>query len=146
MKYKDFVASGGERLSILNGEDGIPMLYTNLFVTSMYRNDDQSSSSCKKVLEHISYFYVICRGLNIDIERRCESGDFLSQQEIKKISYYVGITKKAAEEKLKVEANVIPIKRHKPKLLETARHVIRVENEKDKVFWQTKYNRLSVFG
>ncbi len=146
MKSKLFIAGNGERLSILFGKDGMPMLYPNLFVTSIYRNDDQSSSSCKKVLEHISYFYEICKGLKIDIERRCESGGFLSQQEIKKIAYYAGITKKAAEEKLNVGGKVISINRHKPKLLETARHTIRVEKEEDKVFWQTKYNRLSVFA
>ena len=146
MKSKLFVANNGERLSILIGKDGMPMLYPNLFVTAMYRNDDQSSGSCKKALEHISFFYDICKGLNIDVERRCEREDFLSQQEIKKIAYYAGITKKATEGKLKVESNIISISRHKPKLLETARHAIRAEKEEDTVFWQTKYNRLSVFG
>jgi hypothetical protein len=146
MKSKLFVSGNGERLSILFGKDGMPMLYPNLFVTSMYRNDDQSSGSCKKALEHLSYFYEICKGLNIDIERRCEREDFLSLQEIKKIAYYTGITKKATEEKFIVEDKVISINRHKPNLLETARHTIRVEKEEDKVFWQTKYNRLSLFG
>jgi len=146
MKSKLFVSGNGERLSILFDKDGIPMLYPNLFVTSMYRNDDQSSGSCKKALEHLSYFYEVCKGLNIDIERRCEREDFLSQQEIKKIAYYTGITKKATKAKFIVENKVISINRHKPKLLEMARHTIRVEKKEDKVFWQTKYNRLSVFG
>lgn len=146
MKSKLFVASNGERLSILIGSDGLPMPYPNLFVTSMYRNADQSSGSCKKALEQVSYFYGICAGLDINIERRCESGNFLSREEIKKIAYYAGITQKSTEEKLKHIADATPINRHKPGMLESARHVIRVEKEENKVFWQTKFNRLSVFG
>ena len=148
MKYKMFIANSGERLSILIGDDGMPMHYPNLFITSMYRNDDQSSGSCKKALEHILYFYEICIGNNIDIEKRCESNNFLSQQEIDQIAYFAGITKKATDKKLKTQTNnkVISINLHKAKLLETARHSIRVEKEEDKVFWQTKYNRLTVFG
>lgn len=146
MKSKLFVANNGERLPILIGDNGLPMLYPNLFVTAMYRNDDQSSGSCKKALEHISYFYEICRGLNIDIESRCEREDFVSPQEIKKIAYYTGLTKKASEKKLKAIGSVFTNNNHKPKLLETVRHKIRVEKEESKVFWQTKYNRLTVFG
>lgn len=146
MKSKLFVGITGERFSILFGQDDMPMLYPNLFITVMYRNDDQSSSSCKKALEHISYFYQICKGLNIDIEKRCEREDFLSKQEIQKISYYAGITQKASKKKLKGLSKVTPINRHKSRLLEMARHNIRVEKQEDKVFWQTKYNRLSVFG
>ena len=102
MRYKQFVANDGERVSILIGDNGLPMLYPNLFITAMYRNDDQSSGSCKKAIEHISYFYDICTGLNIDIEIKCESESFLSQQEIKKVAYYAGITQKATKKKLKI--------------------------------------------
>ena len=143
---KLFVANNGERLAILKCCDGLPLLYANLFVTVIYRNADQSSGSCKKAMEHISFFYDVCKGLNINIEERCESGNFLSHQEVKKVAYFAGITQRAAKLKLKYEDSVVSINRLKPKLLETARHAIRAEKEEDKVFWQTKYNRLTVFG
>jgi len=146
MKSKQFIANDGERLSVLFSDDNLPMQYPNLFVTTMYRNSGQSSGSCKKAIEHISYFYSICEGLKIDVERRCECGEFLTHQEIKRIAYYSGITKNAATKKLKDLASVISINRYKHQMLETARHVIRAEKQEDKVFWQTKYNRLSVFG
>jgi len=146
MKSKLSVAANGERLAILLEDNGLPLLYPNLFITAIYRNDDQSSGSCKKALEHITYFYEIIKGLKIDIERRCESGSFLSLQEIKKISYFAGITQKAARAKLINESSTISINSHKPKLLETVRHVIRVEKQEDTVSWQTRYNRLTVFG
>ncbi|MGS0534482.1 tyrosine-type recombinase/integrase [Pseudoalteromonas sp. SaAl2] len=146
MKSKLFVAASGERLAILLEDDGLPLLYPNLFITALYRNGDQSSGSCKKAIEHIAYFYEISERLKINIERRCESGSFLSQQEIKNIAYYAGITQQAARAKLINETSAIPINCHKPQRLETARHVIRVEKQENMVFWQTKYNRLSVFG
>ena len=75
---KDFIANNGERLSILIGEGGRPMLYPNLFVTSRYRNDEQSSDSCQKSLEHISYFYEVCKDLNIDIIWLTRNHDYSS--------------------------------------------------------------------
>lgn len=146
MKSKLFVAGNGERLAILLGKDGLPMLYPNLFITVMYRNDDQSSGSCKKALEHVSLLYNICNWLGIDIEKRCESNNFLSHQEIKNIAYFSGLTQKATKSKLKYKTRDISINRCKPQLLESTRHVIKREKKEDTVFWQTKYNRLTVFG
>lgn len=149
MRSKLFISNSGERLSILVDTKGFPLLYPNLFITSMYRNDDQAASSCKKAAEHLVYFYTVCEGLSIDIERRCETETFLSQEEIQNISGYTGLTQKSALQKLIInnkENNVSSIKSVNSKRLETARHTIRIENEANKVVWQTKYNRLTVFG
>lgn len=146
MKVKLFIGSTGERLSILLDDNSMPLAYPNLFVTSMYRNSDQASSSCQKALEHISYLYEICNGLDINIEQRIAKGIFFTLEEIRKIAYYAGITRSASHEKLKSSSNVVKLKSRKPRLLENARHSIVIEKAKDKVFWQTKYNRITVFG
>jgi integrase len=146
MKTKLFIGSTGERLSVLLDDDGMPLVYPNLFVTSMYRNDDQASSSCQKALEHISYFYEICDGQDINIEKRLAKGEFLTLEEVKKITYYTGITRDTTRSRFSSSSNVVPLKPFKPRLLENGRHSIVIENEKDKVFWQTKYNRITVFG
>lgn len=146
MKTKLFIGNTGERLSILLDDDGMPLTYPNLFVTSMYRNDDQSSSSCHKALEQISYLYEICNGLDINIEQRLAKGNFLTHEEIKNIAYFTGITREASHKKFNTPSNVVKFKPSKPRLLETARYAIIAEKEEDKVFWQTKYNRLTVFG
>jgi integrase len=146
MKTKLFIGNTGERFSILLDDHGMPTVYPNLFVTSIYRNADQSSSSCQKALEHISYLYEICNGLKIDIEGRVARGEFLTHQEISKISYFTGITRDASRERFNKPSKLVDMKPRKSRLLETARHVLVVEKEKNKVFWQTKYNRITVFG
>lgn len=146
MKTKLFIGNTGERLSILLDDGGMPLVYPNLFVTSMYRNSDQASSSCQKALEHISYLYEICNGLDINIEKQHAQGQSLTLEEIKKIAYFTGITRDASRSKLNSTSNVVKFKSRKPRLLETARYSIVAEKEEDKVFWQTKYNRITVFG
>ena len=146
MKVKSFVGNDGERLSILLGNEGMPVLYPNLFVTSMYRNADQASSSCLKALEHIAFLYSICTGLSIDIEKKIGEGHYLTLEEINRIAYFAGITKDAALLKLNEQDKVIKLKPVNQRLLETSRHTIVAEKQEDVVFWQTKYNRLTVFG
>jgi hypothetical protein len=106
----------------------------------MYRNSDQASSSCQKALEHISYLYEICNGVDINIEKQHAQGQSLTLEEIKKIAYFTGITRDASRSKLNSTSNVVKFKSRKPRLLETARYSIVAEKEEDKVFWQTKYN------
>lgn len=147
MRTKLFVGKTGERYSILLNDEGIPLEHPNLFVTTIYRNDGQAASSCQKALEHVSFFLEVCNGLEIDIEARIAKAEFLTHEEIQRIVYFAGITREATRAKLKAtNSKVTKLKVAKPRMLETARYSIVAEKKEDKVHWQTKYNRISVFS
>lgn len=146
MRTKLFVGKTGERYSILLNDDGIPLDHPNLFVTNLYRNRGQAASSCQKALEHVSFFLEVCSGLDIDVEARTTKAEFLTYEEIQRIVYFAGITREATKAKFKATSkNVLKFKVAKPRMLETARYSIVAEKKEDKVHWQTKYNRISIF-
>lgn len=143
---KSAMSETGERFCVLLDTSGFPMVYPNLFITSMYRNSKQSVGTCRKALENIAFLYELCSRLKIPIEERCAKQDFLSHEEVSRIGRYTGLTKSGALDALIENQKVVPLRRITRNRLEVSRYTIVDDPEEDKVFWQTKYNRLSVFG
>lgn len=146
MRVKNAISDTGERFCVLLDSNGFPMVYPNLFITSMYRNSGQSVGTFRKTLENIAFLYELSSRLKIPIEARCAKQDFLSYEEVSRIGQYAGLTKSGALDSLTESKKVVPFRRVARKRLEVSRYTIVDDPEQDKVFWQTKYNRLSDFG
>ncbi|AZG34585.1 site-specific integrase [Shewanella psychromarinicola] len=136
----------GEAYSILLGDDGLPMLYPNLFVTISHRCSFDSSNTSYMAFEHIRYLYEICKFLNIDLIQRCKCGDFLSKPEMEYIVHWAKRTVSTFRQHVANHKSV-NIVSFVPKLnrLETARTVIVVDRKGD-ISLITAYNRITNFA
>jgi len=146
MKLKRIIMADGENYSILLDSTGLPLPYPNLFVTKVYRNNSEASSSCHAVFERIRYFYEICDFLNIDIVRRCITGNFLTKLEIESIAKWAKrkvttFRKHVKKNKSKNVISFVP----KVNKLEAARATIITDHEGD-ISPSTAYNRLTTYA
>jgi len=144
MKTKAIQLASGESYAILLGEDGMPLPYHNLFVTTNYRNRSKATNTCYRVFEHLCFLEEICKFEKIDLIERCKSGDFLTNKEFENIKrhsrFKVGSFREMVARHKSI--NVVNIKKNK---VETARAHIAVKPEGD-ISPHTTYNRLTVFA
>ena len=146
MEVKRIRFESGEDYSILLGDTKLPMPYPNLFLTINYRNSGSSPNSSYSVLQRIKFLYEILDYLEIDIERRCLTNEFLSKVEVQAIVRWSRLTVESFREqvaKAKI-GNVIKL-RPKQNRLETARAVI-VTQDGDSVSSGTAYNRVTTYA
>ena len=86
MFVKRFVMSGGERFAVLLNSDGVPMTYPNLYTIINLRNHGQSINTISAILEDIKLLFQLLDQLEIDLEQRIKSKDFLEINEIEAIA------------------------------------------------------------
>ena len=86
MSVKRFVMSSGERFAILLDSDGVPMTYPNLYTIINLRNRGQSINTISAILEDIKLLCQFLDQLEIDLEQRIKSKEFLEINEIEAIA------------------------------------------------------------
>ena len=86
MSVKRFVMSSGERFAVLLNSDGVPMTYPNLYMIIHSRNRGQSINTISALLEDIKLLLQLLDKLEIDLEQRIKSKDFLQLNEIEAIA------------------------------------------------------------
>ena len=78
--------SSGERFAVLLNSDGVPMTYPNLYMIIHSRNRGQSINTISALLEDIKLLLQLLDKLEIDLEQRIKSKDFLQLNEIEAIA------------------------------------------------------------
>jgi integrase len=146
VKVKKFKMSDGEPYAILQGSDGMPLPYPNLFVTCNHRNTSDSHNTSKAVFERIKFLYEILDFLDIDIEVRCKTGVQLNQRELELLLRYARFKVKDFREfvLLSKSGNVQPIKPNR-KILKTAKATFVFNSESENKS-STIYNRITTFA
>ncbi|TBP36154.1 site-specific integrase [Klebsiella quasipneumoniae subsp. quasipneumoniae] len=146
MRVKRFRFSSGESSSILLGDDGMPMLYPNLFMTINHRNNSDAASTCFKVLENIKYLYEICEFIGLDIEERSKTGNFLKKNEMETLVKWSKRTVAAFREHVgKCKKKHVLQLNPNVRKIESARANIVVEDEGD-ISSHTSYMRVTCFA
>ena len=93
MSVKRFVMSSGERFAVLLDSDGVPMTYPNLYAIINLRNHGQSINTISAILEDIKLLFQLLDQLEIDLEQRIKSKDFLEINEIEAIANLASFTR-----------------------------------------------------
>lgn len=93
MSVKRFVMSSGERFAVLLDSDGVPMTYPNLYTIINSRNRGQSINTISAILEDIKLLFRLLDQLEIDLEQRIKSKDFLEINEIEAIANLASFTR-----------------------------------------------------
>ncbi len=88
MKIKNFRMSSGQPYVILLGDDGMPLCYPNLFVTSKHRNVGDSTNTCRAVFARIAFLHEILKFMNIDLEMRLRQRETLKDAEVELLLRY----------------------------------------------------------
>ncbi len=86
MSIKRFVMNSGERFAVLLNSDGVPMTYPNLYTIIHSRNRGQSINTVSALLEDIKLLLQLLDKLEIDLEQRIKSKDFLKLDEIEALA------------------------------------------------------------
>lgn len=86
MSVKRFVMRNGERFAVLFNNEGVPMTYPNLYTIIHLRNRGQSINTISALLEDIKLLFQLLDKLEIDLEKRIKSKDFLKLNEIEAIA------------------------------------------------------------
>lgn len=82
------VFSGGERYPLLVDERGVPLWYTNLFVTTQVRNAAKASQTQRAVLAAIRMVLVWADEQGMDLENRFVRKWFLGESELESLRRY----------------------------------------------------------
>ena len=85
--------SSGERFAVLLDSDGVPMTYPNLYAIINLRNHGQSINTISAILEDIKLLFQLLDQLEIDLEQRIKSKDFLEINEIEAIANLASFTR-----------------------------------------------------
>lgn len=86
IKISKFLLDTGERYCIIiDKENGIPLYYPNLFLTTQLRNRGYSISTVESKAVNLSLFYRFLKHKNIDIETYISSGKYLSRNDIENL-------------------------------------------------------------
>ncbi|MFW2084079.1 tyrosine-type recombinase/integrase [Acinetobacter baumannii] len=115
MKVKRFVMEGGERHAVLIGNDSLPMIYPNLYITIHCRNKNLRNNSIIAVLEDIKFLYELLEHLGIRLEERLHKQNFLEINEIEVIASKCCLQKKEFSNQ-SLKPKVISFPRNKERL------------------------------
>ena len=84
------VLDGGERLSMLIDEAGMPLYFPTLFITTQIRNAGRSANTISAYLSAIRRLYIWARASQIDIEQRISRRCFLTDSEVESLCASIG--------------------------------------------------------
>tara|TARA_Y100001973_G_C5208538_1_gene343524 strand:- start:11430 stop:12680 length:1251 start_codon:yes stop_codon:yes gene_type:complete len=146
VKVKNFKMSGGEPYVILLGNDGIPLCYPNLFVTSKHRNVGDSTNTCRAVFARIAFLLEILKFMNIDLEKRLRQGETLKDSEVELLLRYARFkVKEFREHVVKNQAQNVHTLATTAKSIKT-KDVTFVVQENFENSSGTIYNRITTFA
>ncbi|MEN8352247.1 site-specific integrase [Acinetobacter towneri] len=141
MSVKRFVMSSGERFAVLLNSDGVPMTYPNLYTIIHLRNRGQSINTISAILEDIKLLFRLLDQLEIDLEQRIKSKNFLELNEIEAIANLASFSRSRLDGRA-LNKKVITF----PKVNNKERSRAKLVVTQDYVSKQLIYRRLTNFA
>jgi len=127
------VLGGGERLSMLLDESGMPLFFPTLFITTQVRNAGRSASTISAYLSAIKRLYVWARASRIDLEERLSTRAYLTDSELESLCSSVG-------RRIRFRSAVSKC------LLDVSSSVLQAKNRKGQILNDGKYRNLTYIG